>query len=471
MSKLNPQIKSKSQFETDEYLAGGSGAKAAHESNLNALKRVTMANMLWEKNFYVDGNSVTDRISELIPLCNGIDVANVAISARLDHKLRHAPLFIASEMCKYENTKPYVAEVLKTIITRADMLTDFLAIYWKNGKCPLANCAKNGLREAFHNFNEYKFAKYDRNSAIKIRDVMFLVHPKARNKEEEILFKKIADRTLKVPDTWEVALSAGKDKKDTFERLIKENKLGGLAMLKNLRNMSESEVSNKYIEIGLENLNESMIMPIDYLKAYKYNPQYSRWIENSMVNSYKNLPKIPGNTLLILDVSGSMKCLISSKSDFSRLDAAIAMAILAINQCENCKIVLTAGSDARYIHSSKVLNNPSIGFNLMNQVNENYNVLGGGGIFTRQCLEWCKNEFTGKQIDRIMVFSDSQDCDHYNRIPEPFGKYNYIIDISSERYGINYKGSNWTAEISGFSDHFLQFIASYEGIENKFAEN
>ena len=150
MSKLNPQIKSKSQFETDEYLAGGSGAKAAHESNLNALKRVTMANMLWEKNFYVDGNSVTDRISELIPLCNGIDVANVAISARLDHKLRHAPLFIASEMCKYENTKPYVAEVLQTIITRADMLTDFLAIYWKNGKCPLANCAKNGLREAFH---------------------------------------------------------------------------------------------------------------------------------------------------------------------------------------------------------------------------------------------------------------------------------------------------------------------------------
>ena len=118
-------------------------------------------------------------------------------------KLRHTPLFLAVQMCKHEGTRSYVKEVLPKIITRADMLTDFLALYWMDGKTPICNAAKKGLAEAFHNFNEYKFAKYDRDTEIKLRDVMFMVRPKPVNQLEAILFKKIADRTLETPETWE----------------------------------------------------------------------------------------------------------------------------------------------------------------------------------------------------------------------------------------------------------------------------
>ena len=83
------------------------------------------------------------------------------------------------------------------------MLTDFLSIYWKGGKKPLANQAKKGLAAAFHNFNAYKFAKYDRDAAIKLRDVMFLVHPRPWDEKEAELFKMVASRTLPVPETWE----------------------------------------------------------------------------------------------------------------------------------------------------------------------------------------------------------------------------------------------------------------------------
>ena len=76
----------------------------------------------------------------------------------------------------------------------------------------------------------------------------------------------------------------------------------------------------------------------------------------------------------------------SSKSDFTRYDAACAMAMLAVNQCEDYEIVTTAG-----------------------------NRIGGGGIFTRQCLNWCKSH-VGKEFDRIIVFSNSQDCDFPNHI-------------------------------------------------------
>lgn len=468
MSKLNPLVKSDKTLE--ERLAGGHGAKAAKQSNIALLRRAVLANLLWEDVAYMDGESVAAEIKRLIPLCAPEDVANLTIEARKLQKLRHTPLFLAVEMCKHEAMKPYVTEVLPQIITRADMLTDFLSLYWFDGKCPIANCAKKGLAQAFHNFKEYHFAKYDRDAAIKLRDVMFLVHPKPKSKAQESLFEKIASRTLTTPETWEVMLSAGKDKKETWEYLINESKIGGLAMLRNLRNMVNASVDRRIIKKGLENLHSSMLLPLNFLTAAKEVPLFKRDIEDAMLESYKHLPKLSGKTLFIVDVSGSMTASISSKSKFRRLDVASAMAMLACNQCEDFELVCTAGSDYRRQHSSSVIEYPQKGFGLIDQIQEAYRKLGNGGIFTRQCLEWCKEKFKGEHFERIIVFSDSQDCDYAEkRLPNPFGKYNYICDVSAHTKGVNYNGV-WTAEVSGWSEHFLTYIASLEGLQNMFGD-
>jgi hypothetical protein len=41
--------------------------------------------------------------------------------------------------------------------------------------------------------------------------------------------------------------------------------------------------------------------------------------------------------------------------------------------------------------------------------------------------------------------------------------------VSAEKRGVNYRGI-WTAEVSGFSESFLSFIAGYEGLANLFEE-
>lgn len=469
MSKINPRIKPATKF-ADEKLAGGMGNLAAKQDNIQLLKRAVMANLLWENIAYMDGKKVADEIARLIPLCPAEEVFNIALSARVDQKLRHTPLFVAREMCRYDEHRLFVVDLLPLIITRADMLTDFLAIYWKDEKCPICNQAKKGLAKAFHNFNEYKFAKYDRESAIKLRDVMFLVHPKPKNEYETQLFKKIADRTLSTPDTWEVALSSGADKKSTWERLIGEKKIGGLAMLRNIRNMMEAKVDHDSIVDGIKNLQSSMLLPLDYLKAARINKEFDRYIEDAMIKSYENLPKLPGKTLFIVDVSGSMGTANSSSSQFSRLDHACAMAMLAANQCEKFKLVATAGNDGTRVGSHTHIQYPKKGFDIVNQIQSTRETVGYGGIFTRQCLEWCKEQFKDEEFDRIIIFSDSQDCDWPNkRVPKPFGKHNYICDVSANTRGINYKGV-WDAEISGFSDKFITFIAAYEGIANTFEE-
>lgn len=468
MSKLNPSLKPTPKV-VDERLAGGSGSFAARQSNIALLRRAVLANLLWEDIAYVDGARVAEEIKRLIPLCNAQDVYNIALEARLVSKLRHTPLFIAVEMCKYPEHKMFVKDLLPRIITRADMLTDFLALYWKEGKKPICNQAKKGLAEAFHNFNEYKLAKYDRDSAIKLRDVLFLTHVKARNEYETKLFEKVATRTLTPPETWEVLLSTGRDKKQTWQMLIENQKIGGLAMLRNIANMKRADVDRRTIQQGLKNLKSSMLLPLDFLKTARMNPEFERDIEDSMLASYANLPKLPGKTLFIVDVSGSMSAPMSSKSDFTRYDAACAMAMLAVNQCEDYEIVTTAGSDARHEGAHEHIKYPQKGFGIIKQIKDTNKRIGGGGIFTRQCLNWCKFH-VGKEFDRIIVFSDSQDCDFPNlRIPEPYGTYNYICDVSANTKGVNYRGK-WTAEISGFSEHFLTYIAALEGIENKFEE-
>ena len=469
MSKINPSLKSSSKFE-DERLAGGSGALAAKQNNVALLRRAVLANLLWEDVAYMDGVKVAEEIKRLIPLCPVFDVYNIALEARTMQKLRHTPLFIAVEMCKYPEHKMFVQDLLPLIITRADMLTDFLAIYWKDGKKPIANQVKKGLAKAFHNFNEYKFAKYDRDTAIKLRDVMFLCRPKPNNQYEVELFKKIAERTLATPETWEVLLSTGKDKKESWTKLITEGKIGGLAMLRNIANMRKADVDRKVINEGLEKLKSSMLMPLDFLKAEKMNPEFSRQIEDSMIKSYANLPKLTGRTLFIVDVSGSMGSRMSSKSDFTRYDAACAMAMLAVNQCEDYEIVCTAGNDYTRVGAHEHITYPQKGFGIFSQIRDTNKRIGRGGIFTRQCLEWCREQFKDKEFDRIIVFSDSQDCDHPNkRVPKPFGTYNYICDVSAHTKGVNYRGV-WTAEISGFSEHFLTYIAAMEGIQNTFDE-
>ena len=480
MSKLNSTRKSstlKTNQTTVGTIAGSVTDMAAAQTNIQYLRRAVLANLLWENIAYMDGQSITDEIKRLIPLCDPKQVANLAIEARVMQKLRHTPLFLAVEMCKHDATRPYVKDVLPQIITRADMLTDFMALYWADGKCPICNSAKKGLREAFHNFKEYHFAKYDRDAEIKIRDVMFMVRPKPQNTLEEELYKKIADRTLKTPETWEVLLSVAHthdEKSAVWTKLITEGKLGGKAMLMNIRNMQKVGVPRPIIEQGLRELKGAMLLPLDFLKAMRESNGFEREIEDAMLETYKNLPKLPGKTLFIVDVSGSMGSVTSHGSVFSRMDQACAMAMLAANQCEDFELVATAGSDELCLEKQERIKYPSKGFKLFEDIVKTRDRIGGGGIFTAQCLEKLRKELGDKihDYERIIIFSDSQDIDvsrGHNVKPRPFGKYNYICDVSCHTRGVAYKGV-WTAEISGWSEHFLTYIAALEGIENKFED-
>src|SRR3569623_252386 len=465
------------------------GAKAHPISFLQELRRSVMCCLLWEKNFYESGESIASRICELIPGVEPLEVFNLAIEARTIMKLRHVPLLLAREMARHPRHKKFVASLLPQIILRAEELAEFLAIYCETqssrGKKTLSAQVKKGLAKAFQRFDEYQLAKYDRDGKVKLRDVLFLCHSKPADSirgakftksnrkapneclvlsEGEQLYKKIAQRELKTPDTWEVALSAGADKKASFERLMADGKLFDLAFLRNLRNMIDAGINLKVLEGYGDRLSFKMVLPFRFIAAALMVPSFEHVLEKWMYKAVERQPKLTGKTILIVDVSGSMYgSSLSGKSRMLRTDAASGLAILVRELAEEPRIYFTAGSDYKRIHATAqaparrgfALRDLIVGKGMLER-------LGEGGIFLAQCLDYVFE--IEKEAERIIVITDEQDCDQ-KLSPDKanaFAKHNYILNISSNENEIAY--SKFT-HINGWSDAVLHYIIEKEAQE------
>lgn len=439
------------------------GAPAVRIGAEKELRRTLLSCMLWESNFYESGVSVADRLRTLVPQVKPLIVAKLAVEARENYKLRHAPLFIVREMVRHVTHRPYVADTLERVIQRADELAEFMAMY-QDGKekQPVANQVKKGLAAAFSKFNEYQFSKYNRDGKYKLRDVMFLVHPKPegpRSKftkferkngnepitDREKLYQRIAQDELEVPNTWEVELSAGKDKRATWERLLSENKLGALALLRNLRNMQQVGVSEKLIFSALEKMKVDRVLPFRFITAARYAPQWEAQLEQAMFKCLEGRSKLPGKTVLLVDVSGSMDHPVSDKSELMRLDAANGLAILARELCEQVAI-LTFSDQVKLVP-------PRHGFALRDAI---YNSQPHSGTYLGQAINTVNN---GEKYDRLIVLTDEQSHD-------PVGQPNakgYLINVASYKNGVGY-GGNWT-HIDGWSESVFDYICEVESAE------
>ena len=290
------------------------------------LRRLVLAAMLFEDSAYIDGVSHAEAVKRAVAKADPKAVATLAYEARTKYMLRHIPLFLMRELARIGKLK---AVDLFQVIQRPDEIGEFISLYWKDKKQPLSNQVKKGIAMVFTQgrFNEYSFAKWDKGSAaVSLRDALFLSHPKPATAEQEALFKKIANRELKTPDTWEVALSGGADKRATFERLMADGKLGALAFLRNLRNMREAGISIETLAGYGNSVDVSKVLPFRFVAAAKACPELRMLMQAMLLKSIQSQPKIAGRTVLVIDTSGSMGAGISSKSDMTRIQAAGAMA-------------------------------------------------------------------------------------------------------------------------------------------------
>lgn len=384
--------------------------------------------------FYEKESDKLQRIIKLIAKNDAAFVAKLAVYVREQMYLRSIPLVLTVELAKLHSGDDLVLKLTSRVVQRADEITELLAYYAvANQRADVKQLNKlskqlqKGLAEAFNKFDEYQFAKYNREAKVKLRDALFLVHPKAKDDAQQALFNKIAKDGLQAPYIWEVELSAlGQQKFDSvelkkeafkakWEELIFSNKIGYMAVLRNLRNILETEVSKEALDKVCNYLrNEQAVkrskqLPFRFLSAYRElkelkNGRVSKVLdalEDAVVYSAANIAGYDESTKVVIaaDVSGSMQKAISAKSKVQNFDIGLMLAMLLQSRCDN---VITG----MFGDTWKVINVPKK--NILANVMEFHRREGEVGYATNGYLVIQDLIQRKKVVDKIMVFTDCQ---------------------------------------------------------------
>lgn len=416
-------------------------------SAIQQLRRSVLSCMLFEGEYYENGQTIADRIENLCADVTPAEIATLAVEARTEHNLRHVSLLLLTALAEYGRGKSFVSTAIASTIQRADELSEFLSLYWRKGKTPISKQVKKGLAKALTKFDAYQLAKYDREKAIRIRDVLFMVHAKPKDDAQAATWKALVDGTLPSPDTWEVALSSGADKAQTFTRLLQEGKLGYFALLRNLRNMVESGVDSTLIKnaIVARKGGAERILPFRYVAAARACPQMEAELDKALVVTINELPVLKGKTAVLVDVSDSMDYQLSGKSDLKRIDAACALASMI-----NGGVRMFSFSDA-LVEVPPRRGMAGVDVLIKSQPHGGTDLAGAVRAINAKIPH-----------DRLIVITDEQATT--GGVHNPVCDKAYMINVASAKNGIGY--GKWI-HIDGFSESVLKWIVAYENQEDK----
>lgn len=384
--------------------------------------------------FYEKDTTRLERIKNLIKKCNPVFVAKLAVYARNEMHMRSVPLVLVVELAKIYSGDSLISKMITQSIQRADEITELLAYYQmaneRNGVKKLNRLSKQiqkGLAVSFNKFDEYQLAKYNRDGVVKLKDALFLVHPKAKDEAQQAIFNKVASNTLQTPYTWETELSQlgqikfgnefEKQKAFTqkWEELIDSGKIGYMALLRNLRNILEANVSGFHMQKVCDYLsNEKAVanskqLPFRFLSAYrelkdlnfKFTSMVLDALEDAVAISSQNIKGFDLNTSIVIacDVSGSMQQPISPKSKVLLYDIGLMLGMLMQSRCKN---VVSGMFGDRW----KIINMPKR--SILANVNEYYKREGEVGYATNGHLV-LEDLISRKEIvDKVMLFTDIQ---------------------------------------------------------------
>ena len=382
--------------------------------------------------FYRTEKQTTERIRQLITQVNDpLFAAKAALYARNKYGMRSVSHLVSGELAKQVKganwTKRFYSEVVRRPDDVMETLGYYLAVYGR----PVPNALKKGLGAALARFDEYQLAKYRReHSTFKLVDAVNLVRPRATP-----ALSKLVKGELAPAQTWETKLTQAGEGEDVAEaksqawsQLVRERKLGYLALLRNIRNIlthAPEVVDELCAQLANEQaVRRALVFPFQFLSAVEVLKQGNLPGSNRVMDalnqaidySLANVPKFEGNTLVALDSSGSM---VGRPQTIGSLFAATLVKATGAD-------LMLFSDDARYI----TLNRRDTTLTAANSIpfisgGTNFNA-----IFQR----------ANRAYDRIVVLSDMQGWVGGGAPVAAFAAYQKQYGVAPRVYSFDLKG-------------------------------
>ena len=449
-----------------EFTPNKEGFPAYAMKDRSRLVTQVLTSFFNEQKFYGDNSASMEKT-----ICRVIEqdadfVSRLAVFARREFNMRSVSHVLTAYLAHEPKGKPYARRTIDGIVLRGDDATELLAFYLSTFGKPIPNSLRKGLCDAFSRFDEYTLAKYKgAGKGVKMRDILLLGHPTPRDEEQADLWKRLIEDRLETPVTWETQLSAKGNNKATWEALIDSGKVGYMALLRNLRNILNAKPRNigKVLATLTDEaaVRNSRQLPFRFLSAYREvssiaSSRVLDALEAAARISVDNLPRLPGSTVIAVDVSGSMSSSLSRHSTVLCSDVGMLLGLIANRICEDSLF---------YTFDTEIRKYP---FSRQTAILQAccYNACGGG---TEMELPFAVMIQEQLRPDRIIIISDNQcNCTSWHRglpVQSLANEYRKQMDndiwvhaIDLMGYGTQQFAGHRTNIIAGWSEKVFAFI-------------
>ena len=465
MSKFNTTVPKAKTL--TENLAGGQAYKQSDELALVSLLLTSFVN----DQFYKNAQTTLEDLRKLSEKVKDKEfVAKAAIFARDRFGMRSITHALAGELTSQLNGAEWGKNFYDKVVVRVDDMTEIMSYYlaYKTSKDSpkFPNSLKKGFAKAFDKFDSYQLAKYKGdNKEVKLVDVVNIVHPVPTVRNKSAL-EQLIKGELKSTDTWESKLSqAGqvaeseedltKLKSDAWSELIIGKKIGYFALLRNLRNIINQAPTAipAACELLVDErmIKSSRVLPFRFTTAYDEISKLgsSKEVRDVLVAINKaldisvcNVPKFDGDTLVVMDVSGSMS---GRPSEIASLFGAI---LAKVNNSD----VMTFSTSANYKQ-----------YNPMDSVltiRDGFRYAGGGTNLRDVFVK------ANKAYENIIILSDMQSFIGYDTPLSQLNSYKSRFNCNPHIYSFDLAGlgtlqipQNQIYCLAGFSDKVFDIMS------------
>lgn len=416
MSKFNEKIKPARE---SSYEGGENYKKDVLEDWMNFLFSSKMDNA-----FYESADTQQARFIELTNLVidkYGAEFAGkCAMFTRNDLGMRSTAQLVAAMLNgqSFERKRDFY----KAFCHRPDDMSEiFAAVDMLGGK--RSHAMIRGFADYMSGLSEYSVMKYQmKGKRYNMYDLINIIHPKNGNG----VIDDYMNGKLEAADTWEVNISTGQD---NWKNMVEGNRLGYLALIRNLNNILDEDVDDEWVKRNLVDqlinevsIKKSLVFPYQIYTAYRNLKVQSFAVITALDTAFRiacgNMPKMDGNSVIMLDVSGSMDDCYGDKSSLTikEVGACYAAALYINGNCDFIKF----GNRAKSATFKKACGP----FQVIREMCDNDNCGYGTDIAPAFGL------INDKKYDRIFVVSDMQVMGKQNRF---WGWGNSVDGMSNYR--------------------------------------
>ena len=539
MSKFNTKAEGKKPTEINAM-----GEMAFKLEDKEELISTVMTTFLQDA-YYEKESEIVNRILSKLEQVDPLFAAKLAIYARNEGNLRSVSHLIAAAIAKDISGTDWAKRFYNKVIVRPDDMSEILSAYASlNGMNlkdikRIPNAIKKGFKSVLERLDAYQIDKYKmKRKNVSMIDLVRLFHPKATAKNEEAYKRLINGETLS--DLYESRIlekemtKAGQktvglteeEKMVAKEEAIASvlNNISGMPimnLIRNLRNIlliAPNKVKDACEQLRIENkIINSRLLPFRFATAYaeieklSYTEKPSEGIvfesekeskkvtsaefnelkqeildalEDAIQIACKNIPKLEGNTAILIDHSGSVR---GDAGGHSRVSAFSVTTRAMIGNLFGSMMAYSRDNVYIGLFGDNLINVPiDRSKKLLDFNRESYDIGAGCGYGTETGIYDFMRQAVAeeKKIDNVIVFSDCQIGNggyhgftpwygtshsdrggHFHELFKEFRKINplcnfIVVNINQTGGNSVFDKSQRIMNIAGWSEKIFDLIAS-----------